>query len=125
MEFVPDGRYLLRLRESIEGGTWRGDLVRENGEAYISFAKSRDMQLAIMDKKGRGALQRNIDKLPPDVWAEDSTARLAAIGQGEAADRHQGGVVPADHERRRASGRVGQPSRDAHPGREVAAVRPR
>jgi len=83
MEFVPDGRYLLRLRESIEGGTWRGDLVRDNGEGYVSFAKSRDMQLAIMDKKGRGALQRNIDKLPTDVWAEDSTARLAAIAKAK------------------------------------------
>ena len=83
MEFVPDGRYLLRLRESVEGGTWRGDLVRENGSGYISFAKSRDMQLAIMDKKGRDALQRNIDKLTPDVWAKDSTARLDAIAKAK------------------------------------------
>jgi len=81
MEFVADGRYLLRLREIMNAGAWHGDLVRESGEGYAAFALNKNMKLAIMDERGRDKLQRDLG--PPSAEADqrDSTAREHARAQ--------------------------------------------
>src|SRR4029450_842570 len=83
MEFVPDGRYLLRLRESTVSGTgnWRGDLVREGADGYAEFALSKGMKLAVMDARGKGALERNLGKPSETTQKQDSTGRVVAIGK--------------------------------------------
>lgn len=75
MEFVPDGRYLLRLREIMNANAWQGDLVRESGEGYAAFALNKNMKLAVMDERGRNALMRDLGRLPADADQRDSTAR--------------------------------------------------
>jgi hypothetical protein len=82
MEFVPDARYLLRLREIQSGnGTWRADLVREGADGYAQFALGRGMQLSVMDERGRGALERNLGH-PSNAEKADSTAREKARADG-------------------------------------------
>jgi len=79
MEFVPDGRYLLRLRETMSGETWRGDLVREGIEGYGRFALNKGMQISVMDSRGKDALTRHLGKPTNQTQAQDSTAREAAM----------------------------------------------
>src|SRR5262245_4028369 len=78
MEFVPDGRYLLRLRETAVSGAWRGDLVRENREGYAEFALSKGMKLAVMDDAGKGALERNLKSPSKSQLKQDSLALTQA-----------------------------------------------
>jgi hypothetical protein len=79
MEFTPDGRYLLRLRETIRNGSWRGDLIREHTEGYGQFAVSRKMKLAVMDQAGHDALVRHLGHPSNATRSQDSTARQHAI----------------------------------------------
>lgn len=79
MEFVPDGRYLLRLREGGSTGTWKGDLVRESADGYAKFALGKDMQLSVLDESGRGSLERDLETPTAETAMKDSTARARAI----------------------------------------------
>jgi hypothetical protein len=81
MEFVPDGRYLLRLREIFSGGTWRGDLVRESGEGYAEFALNREMKLAVMDARGKQDLEKDLKKVVRkwDPQAREKATASAAL----------------------------------------------
>jgi hypothetical protein len=81
MEFVPDGRYLLRLREQMVAGAWRGDLVREAGTGYAEFALGRGMQLAVMDARGRQKLLKDLGHAPADSARRDSSAVAQAMAR--------------------------------------------
>jgi len=74
MEFVPDGRYLLRLREQMIAGAWRGDLVREAATGYAEFALGRGMRLSVMDARGRQKLLKDLGRPPADSARKDSSA---------------------------------------------------
>lgn len=79
MNFEAGQGYLLRLREIGSEGYWAGDLVRESSEGYSGFAVGRGMKLAVMDERGRGALERNLGKPSNKDALKDSTARARAI----------------------------------------------
>lgn len=81
MEAVPDGRYLLRLRELMSAGDWHGDLVRESGEGYAAFALSKDMKLAVMDARGTDKLMRDLGKASDSKQKRDSTALAQAMAK--------------------------------------------
>jgi len=81
MEFVADGRYLLRLREQMVAGAWRGDLVRESGAGYAEFALGRGMQLAVMDARGAEKLKKDLGRAPSNAAQKDSTARAQAMAR--------------------------------------------
>jgi hypothetical protein len=78
MEFVPDGRYLMRLRETKSGDTWRSDLVLENSDGYAQFALGRSMKLAVMNEAGKKALERNLGKPTRTTAKDDSIAGAKA-----------------------------------------------
>jgi hypothetical protein len=78
IEMEAGGRYLVRLRENLNEGTWRADLVRDAGDGYADFAKEKGLKLAITSESGMGALTRNLEKKKPDANA-DSLARASAI----------------------------------------------
>jgi len=79
MEFVPDGRYLLRVRETMSGETWRGDLVRETGEGYAQFALGKGMQISVLDSRGKDAMVRHLGKPANSTQKQDSLAREKAM----------------------------------------------
>ena len=81
MEFVPDGRYLLRLREEMVAGAWRGDLVRESAAGYAEFALGRGMQLSVMDARGAEKLRKDLGRPPANAAQKDSTARAQAMAR--------------------------------------------
>jgi hypothetical protein len=81
MEFVADGRYLLRLREQMVAGAWRGDLVREAAAGYAEFALGRGMQLSVMDARGTEKLQKDLGRPPANAAQKDSTARAEATAK--------------------------------------------
>lgn len=81
MEFVPGDRYLLRLRETMNAGAWRGDLVRETADGYAQFALNRNMKLAVMDARGRDVLTRDLGRPSDKTAKQDSTARERAIAR--------------------------------------------
>jgi hypothetical protein len=79
MEFAADGRYLLRLRETMSGETWQGDLVREGGEGYAEFALNKQMQISVLDSRGKDAMVRHLGKPSNQTQKQDSLALETAM----------------------------------------------
>lgn len=79
MQFEPNGRYLLRLRERTQAGAWRGDLVRETAAGYAEFALGKGMKLAVMDARGQSTLMRDLERSSKTTPQQDSLARERAI----------------------------------------------
>lgn len=79
INFESGGRHLLRLREIGGQGYWDADLVQESVEGYAGFAVGRGMKLAVMDSRGRGALERDLGKPSNAQALKDSTARAHAL----------------------------------------------
>ena len=77
MELEAGRGYLIRLRENLNEGTWRADLVRDASAGYGEFAKEKGLKLAITGESGFGALKRDLEKRKTDPKA-DSLARERA-----------------------------------------------
>lgn len=77
VNMMDGGRYLIRMRETMDGGAWRADLVRDSPEGYSDFAVAQGLKLAITTPSGMGALNRNLVSLKWSA-AADSAARQQA-----------------------------------------------
>ena len=81
LDATPGERYLIRMRESGDQGSWSADLIRDAREGYADFAIGKGMKLAVATASGLSTLRRHLESGRYDA-AGDSAAHARAAAKG-------------------------------------------